>query len=123
MDECGQYNFFYVIWCIDPMCVFECLNWQLFSPSSATLELENRLADFSPKSAQNTQSLRAHPELRSPSKPFARPVPSTQSTVSSSLAMLDEVPVFSGNKKLGRPGGICDCCIGSIAHLALLTRL
>ncbi|KAL8163828.1 UNVERIFIED_CONTAM: spermatogenesis-associated serine-rich protein 2 [Gekko kuhli] len=68
---------------------------------AATLELENRLADFSPKSAQNTHSHRVHPELRSPSKPFTRPVPSTQSTVPSSLAMLDEVPVSSGNKKLG----------------------
>ncbi|XP_060109441.1 spermatogenesis-associated serine-rich protein 2 [Heteronotia binoei] len=68
---------------------------------AATLELESRLADFSPKSAQNAQSFRAHPELRSPSKPFARPAPSTQSAVPSSLAMLDEVPVSSGNKKLG----------------------
>lgn len=83
-------------------------------PSSATLELENRLADFSPKSAQNTQSLRVHPELRSPSKPFTRSVSSTQSTIPSSLAMLDEVPVSSGSKKLGRPRGICGCCMDSL---------
>ncbi|XP_077184891.1 spermatogenesis-associated serine-rich protein 2 [Paroedura picta] len=69
--------------------------------SAATLELENRLADFSPKPVQNTQSLRVHPELRSPGKPFSRSVPSSHSTVPSSLAMLDEVPVSSGNKKLG----------------------
>nr|XP_056714916.1 spermatogenesis-associated serine-rich protein 2 [Euleptes europaea] len=66
---------------------------------AATLELENRLTDFTLKSAQNAQSLRVHPELRSPSKPFYRS--SNQSTVPSSLAMLDEVPVSSGNKKLG----------------------
>ncbi|XP_048346327.1 spermatogenesis-associated serine-rich protein 2 [Sphaerodactylus townsendi] len=66
---------------------------------AATLELENRLADFSPKSAQNAQSLRVHPEFRSPSKPFSRS--NNQSTVPSSLAVLEEVCVSSGNKKLG----------------------
>ncbi|XP_054859292.1 spermatogenesis-associated serine-rich protein 2 isoform X2 [Eublepharis macularius] len=68
---------------------------------AATFELENRLADFSPKSAQNTPSLRAHHERRSPSKPFSRSASSSQSTVPSSLAMLDEIPVSSGNKKQG----------------------
>ncbi|XP_066473478.1 spermatogenesis-associated serine-rich protein 2 isoform X2 [Tiliqua scincoides] len=73
---------------------------------SATFELENGLADFSPKSAamrssQNTQSLRGQPELRSPGKPQSRPVSSNQSPIPSSLPMLDEIPISSGNKKLG----------------------
>ncbi|XP_053156204.1 spermatogenesis-associated serine-rich protein 2 isoform X2 [Hemicordylus capensis] len=73
---------------------------------AAIFELENGLADFSPKSAtvrssHNTQPPRVQPELKSPGKPLSRPVLSNQSRASSSLAMLDEVPVSSGNKKLG----------------------
>lgn len=73
---------------------------------AATSELENGLADFSPKSAamrssQNTQPLRGQPELRSSGKQQSRLVSSNQSPIASSLPMLDEVPVSSGNKKLG----------------------
>ncbi|XP_042304825.1 spermatogenesis-associated serine-rich protein 2 isoform X2 [Sceloporus undulatus] len=73
---------------------------------AATLEFKNAITDFSPKSAtmrssQNTQSPRVQPELRSPGKPLSRPVSSSQSSAPSSLTILDEVPVSSGNKKLG----------------------
>ncbi|XP_062976023.1 spermatogenesis-associated serine-rich protein 2 [Elgaria multicarinata webbii] len=73
---------------------------------AATFELENGITDLSPKAAtmrssQNNQPLRAQAELRSPGKPLSRPVSSNQSPAPSSLAMLDEVPVTSGNKKLG----------------------
>lgn len=70
---------------------------------AATFELENGLGDFSPKSApmrssQSTQSLRGQSELRNPGKPHSRPVSSNQPLI---LSMLDEIPVSSGNKKLG----------------------
>lgn len=84
---------------------------ETFLLSSATFELENGLGDFSPKPAamrpsQNTQSPRGQPELRNPAKPLSRPVSSNQPSVPSSLSMLDEVPVSSGSKKLGRSCGM-----------------
>ncbi|XP_044305552.1 spermatogenesis-associated serine-rich protein 2 isoform X3 [Varanus komodoensis] len=73
---------------------------------AAAFELENGITDFSSKSttmrsSQNTQSLRAQPELRNPGKPLSRSVSTTLASPPPSLAMLDEVPVTSGNKKLG----------------------
>ncbi|XP_070596521.1 spermatogenesis-associated serine-rich protein 2 isoform X1 [Erythrolamprus reginae] len=73
---------------------------------AAFLQFENGITNLSPKSAstrssQNTQSLRVQPELRNAGKPLSRSASSTQSPASSSLAMLDEVPVPPGNKKLG----------------------
>ncbi|XP_061471390.1 spermatogenesis-associated serine-rich protein 2 [Rhineura floridana] len=68
--------------------------------------LENGVADLGPKpatlrSSQNTKPLRLQSELRNPGKPLSRPVSSSHSPAPSSLAMLDEVPLPSGNKKLG----------------------
>ncbi|KAM3846126.1 spermatogenesis-associated serine-rich protein 2 isoform 1-T1 [Vipera latastei] len=73
---------------------------------AALLQFENGITNLSPKSAstrsfQNTQPLRAQPELRNAGKPLSRPASSTQSPAPSSLAMLDDVPVPPGNKKLG----------------------
>uniref|UniRef100_A0A8C5WXL6 Spermatosis associated serine rich 2 n=1 Tax=Laticauda laticaudata TaxID=8630 RepID=A0A8C5WXL6_LATLA len=73
---------------------------------AALLQCENGITNLSPKSAsmrssQNTQSLRVQPELRNAGKPLSRSASSTQSSAPSSLAMLDEVPVPPGNKKLG----------------------
>nr|XP_020638847.1 spermatogenesis-associated serine-rich protein 2 isoform X2 [Pogona vitticeps] len=73
---------------------------------AAALELENGITDLTPKSAtmrssQSTPSARVQPELRSPGKPLSRPASSNQLPASSSLMMLDEVPMSSGNKKLG----------------------
>ncbi|XP_015678278.1 spermatogenesis-associated serine-rich protein 2, partial [Protobothrops mucrosquamatus] len=73
---------------------------------AALLQFENGITNLSPKSAstrssQNTQPLRVQPELRNAGKPLSRPASSTQSPALSSLAMLDEVPVPPGNKKLG----------------------
>ncbi|XP_063149618.1 spermatogenesis-associated serine-rich protein 2 [Candoia aspera] len=76
-------------------------------PNGAALfQFENGITNLSPKSAtmrssQNTQSLRVQPELRNAGKPLARPASSNQSLAPSSLAMLDDVPVAPGNKKLG----------------------
>nr|XP_008112610.2 PREDICTED: spermatogenesis-associated serine-rich protein 2 isoform X1 [Anolis carolinensis] len=76
------------------------------SHGAVTLELENGIMDFSPRSAtmrssQNAQSPRVQPELKNPGKSFSRPVSSNQSPAPSSMTILDEVPVSSGNKKLG----------------------
>uniref|UniRef100_A0A8C8SNI5 Spermatogenesis associated serine rich 2 n=1 Tax=Pelusios castaneus TaxID=367368 RepID=A0A8C8SNI5_9SAUR len=73
---------------------------------TAVSELNNGVVDFEPKSpvmhsSQNPPPVRQQPEQRNASKSLSRSTASYQPSASLSLAMLEDVPVSSSNKKLG----------------------
>ncbi|XP_067385974.1 spermatogenesis-associated serine-rich protein 2 isoform X2 [Emydura macquarii macquarii] len=75
-------------------------------PDGTVSELDNGVVDFEPKSpvmhsSQHPPSVRLQPEQRNASKYLSRSMASNQTSASLSLAMLEDVPVSSSNKKLG----------------------
>lgn len=70
-------------------------------------ELDSGIVDFEPKSpvmhsSQSPPSVRPQPEQRNVSKSLFRSTASNQTSASLSPVLLEDVPVSSSNKKLGK---------------------